>query len=231
MPLKVWVIGGTSGIGEAVHAYLIDRGIADEACATGAEDVDVRDIGKISRFYREAGGFDAVVYSAGINALSWIHSLQASEAANIYNVNVLGFMRLLSVIVNGNNAHLGNFCSSVVAVSSDAATRPMRTSMAYCASKAALDMAVKCAARELAPTIRVNAVSPGMTAGTEMTRYIDERVPRLRGWTDSHARDYEALQSPIGRRIIPSEVAEAVCNVLLGPAAMTGSIITVNGGR
>jgi NAD(P)-dependent dehydrogenase (short-subunit alcohol dehydrogenase family) len=154
----------------------------------------------------------------------WIDEMSTRLAGCIYDVNVLGFMRVLRAAV-----HTG--CRSIVAISSDAATRPMRTSMAYCASKAALDMCVKCAARELAPEIRVNAVSPGMTLGTAMTEYIDKTVPAMRGWTPEEAWEYEHSQIPAGRRARPEEIAQVVYDVLVGPEYMTGSIVTINGGR
>lgn len=221
MSKDVWVIGGTSGIGRSVAAMLNGRG--DEAIATGTE-VDVRDRRAMDDFYRKAGPFDAVVYSAGINRLMWTAMIDDVAAADILNTNTVGFMRLLRTITDSE-------CRSVVAISSDAATRPMRTSMAYCASKAALDMCVRCAARELAPHVRVNAVSPGMTDYTEMTRYIDMMVPQIRGWSVEKAAEYERSQIPMARRATPEEIARVVLSVLDGPEYLTGSIITVNGGR
>jgi NAD(P)-dependent dehydrogenase (short-subunit alcohol dehydrogenase family) len=239
--MKVWVIGGTSGIGEAVANRCMYAN--DEVISTGAAEVDVREQDDIEGFWREVGGFEGIVYSAGINTLSWIRDLDPDEAMDIMNVNVMGFMRVLQVVTDiavpmplprrsGYMSRLGPpMLRSVVAVSSDAATRPMRTSMAYCASKAALDMAVRCAARELAPFIRVNAVSPGMIDNTGMTEYIDRTVPKIRDWTPEHADKYERSQCPAGRRGMPAEVADLVFNTLRGPEYLTGSIITMNGGR
>jgi NAD(P)-dependent dehydrogenase (short-subunit alcohol dehydrogenase family) len=225
--MKVWVIGGTSGIGAAVVERCAFMG--DDVRATG-EAIDVRSRDELDRYFNDESWFDGVVYSAGMNRLSWIRDLDPFSAADIMDVNVTGFMRLLQVVA-GYNAAGGHRCRSVVAISSDAATRPMRTSMAYCASKAALDAAVRCAARELAPDVRVNAVSPGMIDGTGMTRYIDKTVPELRGWTPEASARYEASQSPIGRRGTVDEVAEVVYDVLHGPEFLTGSIVQVNGGR
>jgi NAD(P)-dependent dehydrogenase (short-subunit alcohol dehydrogenase family) len=225
---KIWVIGGTSGIGRAVVERCAVMG--DDVKATSENQVDVRQYLEISGYFHLESWFDGVVYSAGVNGLSWIKDLDPFSAENMLNVNVLGFMRLLQVVAEYNAAG-GHQCRSVVAISSDAATRPMRTSMAYCASKAALEMAVRCAARELAPDTRVNAVSPGMIEGTEMTKYIDAAVPEIRGWTPDEAARYEASQVPVGRRGLTDEVAEVVFDVLHGPDFMTGSIVTVNGGR
>lgn len=224
---KVWIIGGTSGIGEETAKYCAKLG--DKVIATG-KDTDVRHPDVLDSFYMMNNGFDCIVYSAGINELMWISKLNQSKAAEIYAVNTLGFMNTLQVI-SGNLGHVTHECHSLVAVSSDAAVRPMRTSIAYCASKAALDMAVRCAARELAPRVRVNAVAPGMIDGTEMTRYIDQMVPVIRNWTPDKTLEYEKSQVPMGRRGFKDEVAEVIWHTLHGPAYLTGAIIPVNGGR
>jgi len=220
--MKVWVIGGTSGIGAAVADHFAIDGNGNDVFISGKDTADVREMDALEGYHATYGPFDTVIYSAGVNKLDWIRHASWYMTA-VYDVNVAGFVRTLGVIS-------GTECRSVVAISSDAATRPMRTSIAYCASKAALDMAVRCAARELSP-MRVNAVSPGMTADTEMTAYIDAAVPAIRGWTPEHAADYEKSQSPIGRRGTPQEIARVVYDVATGPDFMTGSIVTVNGGR
>jgi NAD(P)-dependent dehydrogenase (short-subunit alcohol dehydrogenase family) len=219
--VKTWVIGGTSGIGAAV------AGMISGSVATGKE-VSVCYLDKMEGFYAEHGGFDNVVYSAGVNYLMRLDDFRPNTAGYVYDVNTLGFMRLLSIVAN---ASYSSPCRSIVAISSDAAVRPMRTSIAYCASKAALDMAVRVGARELAPAVRVNAVSPGMVEGTKMTEYIDQTVPKVRAWTPEEARAYEQSQIPMRRRATTNEVAHMVAAVLFGPEYLTGAIIPVNGGR
>lgn len=222
--MKVWVIGGTSGIGSAISAECWYNGY--QSISTGTE-VDVRYPFGLKDIIDRNDGFDAIVYSAGINRLMHIKSTDMKQVEEIFTINVFGFMNLLRVLENSKTK---TKTTSVLAISSDAATRPMRTSIAYCSSKAALDMAVRCAAREIAP-VRVNAISPGMTAGTAMTKYIDETVPEMRGWTPQEALDYETSQIPMKRRASPMEIAKIAVAVLTGPAYLTGAIIPVNGGR
>lgn len=120
----------------------------------------------------------------------------------------------------------------MVVIGSDAAERPLRTSIAYCASKAGLHMAARVAAREKADDgWRVNVVAPGMTADTAMTLYIDTVVPGLRGWTDEEAMAYERQQGVVKRRASTLEIAEVVISTLEGPNYLNGTVITVNGGR
>jgi NAD(P)-dependent dehydrogenase (short-subunit alcohol dehydrogenase family) len=220
---RVWVIGGTSGIGKACVDVMAGT---REAFGTDEHDADVRDPLALARVFQQMQPTH-VVYSAGINKLAWIKQATPEEFLALLHVNVVGFQTLLTVLLGHSKKPI-----PVVAISSDAATRPMRTSFMYCASKAALDMAVKVAARELAPEgWRINAVAPGKVDRTGMTDYVDRMVPALRGWTRQYAEDYELSSTPIGRRIDPIEVAETVSHVLFGSLALNGAIVPVTGGR
>lgn len=226
MKAQAWVIGGSSGIGQRTAVVLQSAGLA--VAVTAEHDADVRSEAALAKAYDDMDCPMYVVYSAGINTLMWNDQMDLDVVRDLFDVNVFGFMRLIKVIANSQAKF-----ASVVAVSSDAARRPMRTSMAYCASKAALDMCVRQAAREHANRIRVNAVAPGMTAPTGMSAYIDQAVPNIRGWSPEQARAYEASQNPRGDiRITPAEVAQAIKYLLLdAPDAQTGSIMEVNCGR
>lgn len=223
--MSVWVIGGTSGIGAAVASLLEER--LENPSATG-KDVDVTFPEELAHYQRRCGPWDGVVFSAGTNQLSWIRDITQSERRAIMETNYGGFVNLLKVLLQDSRQRP----IPIVAVSSDAGRRPMRTSLAYCASKAALNMAVQCAARELGPKgWRINAIAPGMTDRTEMTAYIDRQVPAIRGWTPQQAREYEKSQQPLGRRGTPEEMALMIFDMLYAPNYLNGAIIEVNGGR
>lgn len=170
---------------------------------------------------------DAVVYSVGVNELEWSWALTRESFDRIMSTNVWGFINVLKALQTTGNSY------SVLAITSDAARRPMRTSMAYCASKAALDQVIRVASRELAMEgWRINGLAPGKVEGTAMTRYVDERVLQIRGWTKERAEEYELQSSPIRRKLWTTEIAAAACDILLSDSiAWTGDIITVNGGR
>jgi NAD(P)-dependent dehydrogenase (short-subunit alcohol dehydrogenase family) len=221
--VTTWVIGGSSGIGAATTELL--RKDLRSYLQTSIDEVDVTHPHDIRRYWNTHLDITDVVYSAGVNALMWNSDFMVAWARKIFDVNVYGLMQLVAAIEESGRE------ANVVVVTSDAATRPMRTSMAYCASKAAMNAIVKQAAREGAPDFRINAVAPGMIDGTQMTKYIDMTVPKLRNWTPEEALRYETSQIPMGRRGTPEEVAEVILAVLDGPNYQTGAIVEVNGGR
>ncbi len=110
--------------------------------------------------------------------------------------------------------------SSIVLIASDAGHQGATPGHAhYGASKGAIVGLARSLARELAPTIRVNAVSPGTIETTMVADLMKLWGDRLLAMT------------PLGRLGKPREVAE-VCAFLCSDAAsyMTGQVIHPNGG-
>jgi NAD(P)-dependent dehydrogenase (short-subunit alcohol dehydrogenase family) len=238
----LWVIGAKGGnLGGMVAKVASDDWYYKEIIVTDTE-VDVCNQEKLVRFVAEIRksspetGID-IAYCAGVNILDAIMDVDEVNLYQTFNVNVMGFIRVMQALERvyypGDELPMmtRQTRSNVVAVASDAARVPMRRSITYCASKAALVQAVRVAARELAPFIRVNSVSPGIIDETPMTDTIDREVMRQRSWTRDQQLDYERSSIPMGRRGHKGEVADLILHTLLGPVYMTGSNIEINGGK
>ena len=108
----------------------------------------------------------------------------------------------------------------MVNVSSVAGISGFGSSIAYCASKGALNTMTKSLARALAPEIRVNAVCPGP---------IDSR------WLRQDMSEEEIAERvasfPIPRLSLPEDIADTVSYLAVGTAMTTGQILVVDGGR
>jgi NAD(P)-dependent dehydrogenase (short-subunit alcohol dehydrogenase family) len=88
----------------------------------------------------------------------------------------------------------------------------MTNSLVYNASKGAAHIMTLQMARELTKRygITVFGVSPARLAGTGMSRYIDDRVTGLRGWTKEQADEYQRAALVTGKEIPPSRCAEFI---------------------
>jgi NAD(P)-dependent dehydrogenase (short-subunit alcohol dehydrogenase family) len=121
----------------------------------------------------------------------------------------------------------------VINVISDAAWRPMRHSLAYNCSKAALDMATKQMARELTKPrdLSIIGVRPGKMTNTAMSAYIDQRVQEVRGWTAEEAMTYFRNNSVSGLEQEPTAVAAFILSIATGGLArnMSGACIDLVG--
>lgn len=239
--MKTLVLGGNSGIGEAVVDMLqvmpgsmvgeLYVPLAPNAHVWSRQSqqtpLDVRDETSVSAYLREFGPFDYIVYTVGKARLEWASQLMMDDYVDDFTVNAFGFGTLL-----GNHKYIFPDAKfSAVAVVSDAWRNPMRGSTTYCASKAALVAIIKNLAREWAPDCRVNGVAPAIVHDTPMTNYIDRQVPDFRGWDPEKADAYEKSLLPMGRRVNKEEVARVLIDVLTGPAYLTGSIVDITGGK
>lgn len=228
----LWIIGG--GEGSLADEFLLRQPVDkyDAILHTDKAEADVtnwREIDKYIDYFMEwQAACDQVdiAYFAGVNRLGPIGELDYNVVDHHFDVNVMGFIGLLNAVQASELKR-----ANIVAVVSDASRTAMRTSIAYCASKAALAHAVRCGARELAPKHRVNGVSPSVIAGTPMTAYVDMEVQRLRGWTHKEALEYEGSLVPMRTRVTKQEVTEVITTTLDGPWFQTGSIIDITGGK
>lgn len=232
---KGLIIGGWSGIGNTIFDT-VNRHQSDEGARLfGDVDWTVPSPNRLNiakepdilDFVSDNGPYEYIVYSAGWNKLDWVKDLSSNELCEAFHVNVFGFVMLLGAL----ELKYPETNFSAVSIVSDAAKNPMRGSLAYCASKAAMAMAIKCMAREWAGKHRVNGVAPAVVADTPMSKYIDATVPGFRGWTPKQAAEYEKSMLPLGRRVTREEVAGVVANILVGPEYMTGSIVDITGGK
>jgi len=104
----------------------------------------------------------------------------------------------------------------IVNVTSHAGVRPKGSSIAYAASKAALNHVTKLLAAALGPDVRVNAVAPGL---------VD--TPLTASWTD--AQDLWKTSSPMRRAAQPADVADLISAVVHN-GYLTGEVILLDGG-
>jgi pteridine reductase len=96
--------------------------------------------------------------------------------------------------------------------------RPMRRHPVYCVAKAGLIMLTKSLARELAPQVRVNAISPGPVVWPE-------------GGVDAALRDEIISRTALKRIGSAEDVARAVLFFASEAPFVTGQILAVDGGR
>lgn len=118
---------------------------------------------------------DILVCTVGVNSPCGIDSRYlAMRLEEAFRVNVIGVLELLRHFVGAEGSGYWQNgrtnAKKFVAISSNSARLPRRQSLAYCASKAALSMGLRVAARELAGShTQVWGYEPGLLAGTPMT--------------------------------------------------------------
>lgn len=242
------VTGSATGIGAACAVALARKGCRvvinytrseAEAVATAAEceqlgpapvrvqadvarDADCRRLAQAA--LEKWGRIDGLVNNAGITKFapdqSDLEALQAEDFQRVYAVNVVGAYQMTRAVVPAMKQQGGG---AVVNISSTAAVLGGGSSVAYAASKGALNTMTLSLARALAPEIRVNAVCPG---------FVDTRWFREGLGEQAYARAKAGYEknAALQRVITPEDVAGAVSWLLEGADRVTGEFIMVDSG-
>ena len=242
----ILVTGATSGIGRSCALLLAGAGAKvaiagrrQERLAEALQEMpgeghsmhvmDVSDLdaleGQIKQIVSETGKFDGYVHSAGtVNNLP-LKNYTPGRLDEIMRTNFYSFFEMVRILSKKGRFNEG---MSIVGVSSISAYVGASAQAAYGASKAAMNGAMRCMARELAEKkIRVNTVLPAGT-NTEMYRdYLSLRADmgQQSGPTTGYVgRNYLGMNEP-------EDVANAILFLLSGASRqITGVELPVDGG-
>ena len=245
---KVCVVtGSSSGIGAATVRLYASRGwdvvinysrdgvpaeaVAAECRAFGADafvvradvssDADCRRLAAVvdERF----GRTDVLVNNAGTTkfvAMKDLEGLSAEDFQRIYAVNVIGAYQMSRALVPMLQRHP---VAGIVNVSSIASMMGIGSSLAYMASKGALNALTVGLARTLGPGIRVNAIAPGLVE----TPWLQQGLgPERYAATVQGCRARAALDAVIS----PEDVADAAWWLGACAAKTTGEVLLLDAG-
>jgi NAD(P)-dependent dehydrogenase (short-subunit alcohol dehydrogenase family) len=245
----ILVTGGATGLGAAIAVGAARRGAKavilncskslDEAEATAhtvraagaealiaqgdvADDADCRRVaGVAARF----GRLDVLVNNAGITKHVQNHAdldgLSKEDFLRLFSVNTVGPFQMVracrSLLEAAERA-------SVLMTSSIAAINGTGSSVAYAASKGALNTMTLSLARALAPKIRVNAICPGFMD----TRWFPSAFGEEKG---QQLRERIASITPLKVASKPEDIAEAALFLMSDAARhITGETLIIDAG-
>jgi 3-oxoacyl-[acyl-carrier protein] reductase len=172
----------------------------------------------VDRTVKELGGVDILVNNAGRTRfipLPDIDEVTDADWDSILQLNVKGAFYATRACVPTMRARGAGL---VVNVSSIAGHTGAGSSIPYAVSKGAMTTLTKSLAKALAPTIRVNAVAPGIVT----TRWVAGR--------EEHVERY-AKETPMLRAAGPEDVARVIVSFATHGTFLTGEVTVVDGGR
>jgi enoyl-[acyl-carrier protein] reductase III len=233
---SVLVTGGSRGIGKAIALEFAGQGAArvaigylrndraaeetaEELRAAGAEPLLLRGSVASERVAAEAaelGPFDVLVHNAATGVIRPALETEDKHWDWTLNANARALLTLARACAPQMPEG-----SSIVGVSSLGSIRVLDNYTLVGVSKAALEALVRYLAVELAPRIRVNAVSAGVVETGAL-----EHFPNREEMISSGLK-----RTPVGRLVEPADVANAVCFLCSPAAAMVcGHTLIVDGG-
>lgn len=150
-----------------------------------------------------------------------LEALDAEEFLRIYSVNVVGNFQMTRAAAPYLRA-AGD--AAVVNISSIGAFLGNGSSMAYAASKGALNTLTIAMARVLAPEVRVNAICPGGLLGS-----WTEKIMTPEGY-QRRVRETET-DYPLARAVWPVDVARTALWLITEAATLSGEAIRMDVGQ
>jgi NAD(P)-dependent dehydrogenase (short-subunit alcohol dehydrogenase family) len=246
------VTGSASGLGAATAAILAKNGgrivvnysnskkeaeeTADLCRKAGGEVVVVQgdvsrdeDCKRIVAAAVPFGRLDALINNAGTTkhmAHDNLDGLSAEDFQRIYGVNTIGPFQMVRAAraLLETAAKSSGRASAVVNISSVAGISGVGSSVAYAASKGALNTMTLSLSRALAPLIRVNTVCPGYIDTPWFTKGRGEAGAK-------QVRDTVVAKVPLKVASTADDIAQLVC-FLAGPSSsqMTGEVVRMDAG-
>lgn len=241
------VTGGAGGIGQATcEAFLQSK--ATVLCVDNNKekiskfrkandsknllffDLDITEEKKVKDFYNQVksdhGGLDHLINNAGVATLNLCKDLSVDDWDLVMRVNLRGMF-----LMTKHAIPIFNDKGSILNISSQAARRAQRFTSHYNASKMGVIGFTRAVALELAPKIRVNAISPG-TIGTEIIdNEINWRINRGYEKTREEVEHDWLHRIPMGRYQMPEDIAKAIVGFCSNTfSETTGETLNVSGG-
>ena len=193
------------------HAYCV----ADISELSGIEEM-------VKQTIQKNGSLDGMVYAAGISMSMPLQMFKPEKLQSLFDVNFFAFVESVRQVTKKGRYNPG---MRIVGISSIASLKGDKTHLGYSASKAAMDAAVRCIAKEVAEKdICINTVAPGMTATGMLSRFADNIGSDSESMKELKSRQYLGV-------IQPEAVAETIA-FLMSPAAeyITGITLPIDGG-
>jgi len=195
----------------------MNRQRPDSACALQG---DLSQLTGVDRLASDAiaqwGRLDALVNNASVFYPTPTADATEDDWNKILNTN----LRAPFFLLQGCLAELRQNRGSVVNLIDIYSERPIDDHPLYCATKAGLAALTRSWAKDLAPDVRVNGVSPGAILWPEGEAEMDQS-----------AQQAILQKTPLARTGNPDDISETIAFLICDAPFITGQIVSVDGGR
>lgn len=225
---SILVVGGSSGIGQAVVDQLLKKNYQIYATSRKADIQPQVDSVNWIQWEASDKNFNVsllpemlagLVYCPGTITLKPFHRLTDEDYQKDWEINFLGAVRVIKACLEKLKTHPQG--AAIVLFSTVAADTGMPFHASIGSAKAAVEGLTKSLASELAPKIRVNAIAPSLTA-TSLANFLINNPEKLSAAEERH---------PLKKIGDPNQIAQIAVQLIdAGFGWMTGQVLHVDGG-
>ena len=224
---NILIVGASSGIGLSLTSKLLNGNhkVYATYCKT---EIEIKHPNLVKGFFdiQNSDSFDfmlpeeldGLVYCPGTINLKPFRSLKQDDFKNDFDINVLGFVKVLHLLLKPlKKAQI----SSVLGFSSVCAQSGFNFHTSISTSKAALEGLFTSLAKEFAPKIVFNIIAPSIIQ-TPLSRHLLNSEDKIERISSTH---------PIPRIGQPDDISNLAYHILVESSWMTGQTIKVDGGK
>jgi pteridine reductase len=206
--------GSSAGEADALVAEL-NAARSDSAIAVQADLRNTADLKNfVAGIVKQTGRLDVLVNNASTFYPTPLADVTEAHWDDLLGTNLKAPLFLAQAAV----PHLRRVGGQIINIVDIHAQRPLKNHPVYGPAKAGLAMLTRSLAKDLAPDIRVNGVSPGAILWPEegMSEQAEQSIMK---------------QIPLARMGEPNDIARTVLFLIKDAPYITGQIIPVDGGR
>lgn len=196
-----------------VDTLLVQADVSNDADCRRMADAAMARWGRIDGLINNAGTTQFVPHAN-------LEGLTADDFLRIYSVNVIGPFQMTRAVTPHMKA---GGRGAIVNISSIAGVMGLGSSVAYTASKGALNTMTLSLARALGPEIRVNTVCPGFIQGRWLRGGMGDAAYEA-------AVAHQERSTPLRKAGTPEDMAQAAVWFVEGADLITGEILIVDAG-
>jgi NAD(P)-dependent dehydrogenase (short-subunit alcohol dehydrogenase family) len=231
------ITGASSGIGAVIAEFYLKEGAKIVGCGletsspiahenflySQANICDPLQAANVVRACKERfGAIDILVNCAGVTGIGNIDNTSIAEFKRQFEINVFGVYIMTKAAIDEirRSEH-----AAIINIVSELGVKAIPERIAYCPSKAAVEMFTRCLAADCGPRVRVNGILPGLTE-TPMTK------TRFENAVDPDAERRKTCNRYVLKRMcVPEDVANGAVFLASDRSSfITGDMLAVCGG-
>lgn len=231
------VTGASSGIGAAITQFYLNEGAFVFGCGLEEKSglnherftycqanicIPQEAAAVVADCTARFGKADILVNCAGVTGIGTIDDTSIEEFRRQFEINVFGLYTMTKAAIQTIRASQH---AAIINIVSELGVKAIPNRIAYCPSKAAVEMMTRCLAADCGPRVRVNGILPGLTE-TPMTRMRYENA------SDPEAeREKTRNRYVLKRMCTPEDVANGAVFLASDRSSfITGDMLAICGG-